>query len=155
MGLSSQVTRALQAEARAQGYAVVGTEVVRASLGGEAVDRLHACRASPECVALRTRGLGTSRAVVGLLERTEAHYRLRLHLVDLATSRELARLDRTVPISGGRFLSEVHEALPALLRGRTEPRGAIRSRRQPGRATGTATAAPRSASVAPASSPRR
>lgn len=125
MGLSMQVAHALEVEAKAQGYEVVGAQALRAGFEAAAWEALKKCGGDGLCTSSALRGKGFNRAVVGSLGRDEKNYLLKLWLVDVEAGRVIADVDRPILIAARRFQKDVEQAVPPLLRGESEARGTL------------------------------
>ncbi len=125
LGLGAQVTKALEDEARRQKLAVMSPDEVRGQLSPKQYEELRKCHAGAACAAQLLKPLGVSRAVLGQVAKTERHYLLRLWLVDLAGPDVIADVDRRVLIAARRFMTDVAQAVPPLLRGEREARGTL------------------------------
>lgn len=125
MGLGAQVTRAIVTQAQAQKLDLFSPEELREKLDARRYASLKKCGGKVACAAQELEGLGVERAVLGQLSRDEAHYVLKLWLFDLKTLTVLADVDRSILIAARRFLKDVEQAVPPLLRGEREARGTL------------------------------
>ncbi len=125
MGLGAQVTRAIVNEAQAQKLDLVTPDQLREKLDAKHYAALRKCGGRVACAAQELEALGVQRAVVGQLSRSEAHYVLKLWLFDLEALTTLADVDRSILIAARRFMKDVEQAVPPLLRGEREARGTL------------------------------
>ena len=125
MGLGAQVTRAIVTEAQAQKLDLITPEQLREKLDARHYAGLKKCGGKVACAAQELEVLGVDRAVMGQLSRDEAHYVLKLWLVDLKSLTVIADVDRSILIAARRFLKDVEQAVPPLLRGEREARGTL------------------------------
>jgi len=124
-GLAMQVAHAVEVEAQAQKFEVVGVQELRGKLDVKAYDALKKCGGNGVCASSALRGLGISRVVLGSLGRDEKNYLLKLWLIDVDAGRVIADVDRPILIAARRFQKDVEQAVPALLRGESEARGTL------------------------------
>lgn len=125
MGLGAQVTRAIVNEAQAQKLDLVTPDQLREKLDAKHYAALKKCGARVACAAQELEALGVQRAVLGQLSRSEAHYVLKLWLFDLEALTTLSDVDRPILIAARRFMKDVEQAVPPLLRGEREARGTL------------------------------
>lgn len=125
MGLASQVTQVVLKEAQGQKKKVMGPDEVRKALGNKAYDELVKCGANVACAANLASVLGVDRLVLGHLSRDEKNYLVKLWLIDLKKTELVADVDRAILIASRRFLRDVTEAAPGLLRGQREAKGTL------------------------------
>lgn len=125
MGLGAQVTRAIVTEAQAQKLDVMLPEQVRAKMDARRYEALKKCGGGVACVAQELESLGVKRAVMGQLTRDERHYVLKLWLIDVPGLTVITDVDRSILIAARRFLKDVEQAVPPLLRGEKEARGTL------------------------------
>lgn len=125
MGLASQVTQVVLKEAQAQKKKVMPPEEVRKALGNKSYDELVKCGESVACAANLAGVLGVDRLVVGHLSRDDRNYLVKLWLIDVKKTELVADVDRAILIASRRFLRDVTEAVPGLLKGQREARGTL------------------------------
>lgn len=126
MGLGGQVLAELTKSAAALGYTVIGPEDLAAQLGPGNYEALQKCNGQQACVMTRVRAVNPERVVTGSLTRTEKDYLLKLKLIDAASGQVISDVDRNILIASRRFRADVEEAVPRLLRGEREARGAVK-----------------------------
>lgn len=126
LGLGEQITLAVMAEAKAQGYPLMGPDDILATLGSQPYQDLQKCLGRAECISRKLEPLGIDRAVVGTLGRDEKSYLVRLWLIDVRAHEVVADVDRSTLIASRRLMADVKLAVPDLLRGKREAKGTLK-----------------------------
>ena len=124
-GIAAKLTLDVQAVATTESYEVVEPRQVQGMLGAQGYRELQACNGKSACIAARTAEVRADRMVLGVLDRADNSYLVRLFLVDLQGPVILSSVDQSILIASRRLHQDVHAALPRLLRGEAEARGKL------------------------------
>ncbi len=125
-GIAVKVGQDILAAARKEpDYEVLDPATVERALGTEALHSLQACLGKMVCVTSHSGNLQADRLVVGLLDRNENSYLVKLQLIDLKTKSVISSIDRSILIASRRLQADVSAAIPRLLEGKAEAKGTL------------------------------
>lgn len=125
-GLGAKLTQDILAAAQKDpGLEVLDPAAVETVLGADMVTKLKGCIGKPECVAAYTGDLFAERVVVGVLDRSDTSYLVKIFLIDVRGKSVIASIDRAVLIASRRVQADVAAAIPVMLQGQAEARATI------------------------------